>query len=328
MMHSGMFTPPDGPHHSSTIQSLYAFTHASPRSWSGVSIERLAAEAGERGERQRAVDPVEREVLDALVAVVATGAHLVIGDRGHDHLRRVELREVAVGRRVERDRDEPLLHVDQLAVEVPGVAPRAVGVFVVRVLRARLVLERAPLLALDARPALAPLLGQPRLPHVRRLDHVVVDADDLRQLTHASPSARTGRASIRASHDALRIEHVEMPESPQQPNTVNASGGGTCTRARTGGCPGRVQATEPAHGMQWSEDPPRQPTHAITPFARVEIMTLQSLSPVRERSFHVARGAILGSACRVRTASTVFSNSCSSTRFINSRGRYSNESRT
>src|SRR6478609_2471044 len=29
MMHSGMFTPPDGSHHSSTIQSLYAFTHAS-----------------------------------------------------------------------------------------------------------------------------------------------------------------------------------------------------------------------------------------------------------------------------------------------------------
>ena len=37
MMHSGMFRPPDGAHHSSTIQSLYAFTHASPRSRSGVS---------------------------------------------------------------------------------------------------------------------------------------------------------------------------------------------------------------------------------------------------------------------------------------------------
>src|SRR6266550_1856084 len=29
MMHSGMLRPFDGPHHSSTIQSLYAFTHAS-----------------------------------------------------------------------------------------------------------------------------------------------------------------------------------------------------------------------------------------------------------------------------------------------------------
>src|SRR5450755_1853833 len=37
MMHSGMFNPPDGAHHSSTIQSLYACTQASPRSRSGVS---------------------------------------------------------------------------------------------------------------------------------------------------------------------------------------------------------------------------------------------------------------------------------------------------
>ena len=37
MMHSGMFMPLDGPHHSSTIQSLYALTHASPRSWSSAS---------------------------------------------------------------------------------------------------------------------------------------------------------------------------------------------------------------------------------------------------------------------------------------------------
>src|SRR3954468_3940652 len=37
MMHRGMLSPFDGPHLSSTIQSLYAFTHASPRSLSGVS---------------------------------------------------------------------------------------------------------------------------------------------------------------------------------------------------------------------------------------------------------------------------------------------------
>src|SRR6202030_1243846 len=37
MMQRGMFIPFDGPHHSSTIQSLYAFTHASPRSWSSAS---------------------------------------------------------------------------------------------------------------------------------------------------------------------------------------------------------------------------------------------------------------------------------------------------
>ena len=32
-----MFMPADGPHHSSTIQSLYAFTHASPSSLSSAS---------------------------------------------------------------------------------------------------------------------------------------------------------------------------------------------------------------------------------------------------------------------------------------------------
>ena len=37
MMHSGMLTPPDGSHHSSTIQSLYAWTHASPSSLSSAS---------------------------------------------------------------------------------------------------------------------------------------------------------------------------------------------------------------------------------------------------------------------------------------------------
>ena len=37
MMHSGMLQPPDGSHHSSTIQSLYAWTHASPSSLSSAS---------------------------------------------------------------------------------------------------------------------------------------------------------------------------------------------------------------------------------------------------------------------------------------------------
>jgi len=87
------------------------------------------------------------------------------------------------------DRDEALLHVDELAVEVPRVAPGAVGVFLHLVLGAGRELEVAPLLALYSRSALAPLLGEPRLPDVRRLHDVVVDADDLRQLAHAVPSA-------------------------------------------------------------------------------------------------------------------------------------------
>ena len=52
----------------------------------GRLVERLAAEPRERRERQRTVGPVELEVLDARVALVATGPHLVVGDRGHHHL--------------------------------------------------------------------------------------------------------------------------------------------------------------------------------------------------------------------------------------------------
>src|SRR3954462_14527216 len=37
-MHRGMFTPIDGSHHSSTIQSLYACTHASASSMSSASL--------------------------------------------------------------------------------------------------------------------------------------------------------------------------------------------------------------------------------------------------------------------------------------------------
>ena len=37
MMQSGMLMPPDGSHHSSTIQSLYALTHARPSSLSSAS---------------------------------------------------------------------------------------------------------------------------------------------------------------------------------------------------------------------------------------------------------------------------------------------------
>src|SRR5882757_4282029 len=38
MMHSGMLMPIEGSHHSSTIQSLYAFTHASASSGSSASL--------------------------------------------------------------------------------------------------------------------------------------------------------------------------------------------------------------------------------------------------------------------------------------------------
>ena len=86
---------------------------------------------------------------------------------------------VAVGGGGERDGDEPLVDVDEAVLEVPGVAPETLGILGVDVAGAGLVLERAPALAFDARAARPEALGQPGLPDVRRLDDVVVDADDL-----------------------------------------------------------------------------------------------------------------------------------------------------
>ena len=88
--------------------------------------ERLTAEPRERRERERAVDPAEREVLDARLRLVAAGSHLVVGQRRDEHLRAIEAGDVAVGRGVERDRDVPLVHVDQPVLVEPVVAPPTV----------------------------------------------------------------------------------------------------------------------------------------------------------------------------------------------------------
>ena len=155
-------------------------------------VERLAAEPRERRERQRPVDPVELEILLALLGVVAPGPHVVVGGRGHCHDRLLELRHVVAGRRRLRDGDELLLHVDDLVLVDPGVAPLTLGVLGHLVFGAAREPELAPPLALHVRPLLPVLLGQPRLPDVRRLHHVVVDADDLRQLhRHLGAARRT-----------------------------------------------------------------------------------------------------------------------------------------
>ena len=52
--------------------------------------ERLAAEARERREAQRRLDPVHVHVVEAGLRVVTTGAHLVVGDRRHRHVVAVE----------------------------------------------------------------------------------------------------------------------------------------------------------------------------------------------------------------------------------------------
>ena len=81
-----------------------------------------------------------------------------------------------------RDGDEPLVHVDEPVLVVPGVAPQAVRVLVHLVLRARRVLEVAPPLALDPGPAPGTSRGSHVCHTCGGLDDVVVDADDLREL--------------------------------------------------------------------------------------------------------------------------------------------------
>ena len=146
-------------------------------------VERLAAEPREGRERERAVRVIERQVLDALVPVPATLAHVVVGDGGHRHLGAVEpeIALVVPGDRGLGDGDELLVDVDELVVVVPGVAPLALGILDHVVFGPRQVLEAAPALALDPGTTVAPLLGEPRLPDVGGLDDVIVDADDLRQ---------------------------------------------------------------------------------------------------------------------------------------------------
>src|SRR4029077_7026252 len=131
------------------------------------------------------------------LALVAAGAHLVVGDGGHHHLGAVELADVAVGGGLEGDRHEPLVDVDEAVLEVPGVAPLPIRALGVRVLRARGGVERAPLLALDVGSLLPELLREPRLPDVGRLDDVIVDADDLRQFLRQFHAWTPGAAMVR-----------------------------------------------------------------------------------------------------------------------------------
>ena len=84
--------------------------------------------------------------------LVAPGPHLVVGHRGDVHLAAVETAHVAVGSRVERDRDVPLVHVDQPVLVEPVVTPPAVLGHLLLVGRADVEREVAPARPLDARP--------------------------------------------------------------------------------------------------------------------------------------------------------------------------------
>src|SRR5262249_59513477 len=106
------------------------------------------------------------------------------------------------------ERDEFLVDVDQPVLEEPGVAGLAVGVDRVGVLGPGVVHERRPVVALDAGPGLAVLGGQPGLPDVRGLHHVVIDADDLGQLHASSASSPLG---VPARHTLASTITYRMP---------------------------------------------------------------------------------------------------------------------
>jgi hypothetical protein len=115
------------------------------------------------------VCPQKRGNVEARLDLVGAGAHVLVGDALHGHL-------------VAGDADGRV-HTEQRPLEVLVVPPVDR-----RARRARLDLElAAAVLDLghrrphDPRPDLEVLGGEAVLPHVGRLDHVVVDRDDHRQ---------------------------------------------------------------------------------------------------------------------------------------------------
>ena len=131
--------------------------------------EGLAAEAGEGREAERGLNVVGVHVVEAGLHLVGARAHVLVGDALHGHL---------VARHAHGGVDAQQRPLEVLVV--PPVDRHALG--------AGLDLERpAPVLHLghgrahDPRPDLGVLGGEAVLPHVGRLDHVIVDRDDHRQ---------------------------------------------------------------------------------------------------------------------------------------------------
>ena len=133
--------------------------------------ERLTAESGKRREAQRCLDPVELHVVDAGLRLVATRSHLVVGDRQETHVVALEAHR----------RDVPLVRVHQALVE-PDVARRTVVAELVLVAGSTDELQAAEPVALDPGAVVRELRGEPALEQVRRLDDVIVDAHDLREI--------------------------------------------------------------------------------------------------------------------------------------------------
>ena len=147
-MTSGIRRPGTAPHHSSIIQSLYARTHARPRSRSVASVNSCPQKRGNAGKHSEALDAGEVEIRHPRLGLVAPGPQVLVALG--------EVDEVALARR----------GVEQAAAELGE--------------RLLLLLEAPDDLAvlLDrARALVLPLRGQPAGPDVGRLDHVVVDGD-------------------------------------------------------------------------------------------------------------------------------------------------------
>ena len=158
------------PHHSSMCQSLYARTTASARSLSVDAGEEPTGERRERREAHAREHTARAHVLHALVDVVTAGPHL-LERRGVD---------AVLLRRAPGDGVEPDVR-DRGAVEHPHVVA-AVGVH-------------------DLRRLVGVLRGHPPVEHVRRLDHVVVDADEdhVVDVHGVPPSDVRFRAAFRTS---------------------------------------------------------------------------------------------------------------------------------
>ena len=181
---------------------------------------------------------------------------------------------------VEADRgDVALVDVDEVLVD-PAVGLRPVVVEGLLVGAAADVAHRADAAPLDLRAAVLVLRRQPGLPHVGRLDDVVVDADDLRELRHgqvlrtdvappehslttrqklrSAPLTRRARSTSRtpwlaaAGHDERASTGGARPRRPPAGRRPRRRGG----RAGPAGCRARPRPRLPSPGRASRRRPP------------------------------------------------------------------------
>ena len=169
-------------------------------------VERLPTEPRHRGERKRSLRVVEVHVGETGFGVVATGPHLVVGDTD-------VLTRGIVDRVVDAQHDRRAVHVLGLT-EDPHVGNGCRGIVGELGHGAALAIgDRANMAPYDARRFVLVLRRQPTLEEVRRLDHVVVDADDPRD------------------RDLGLLCHWSLLSLPLWIQDINVSDGRTCRAA-------------------------------------------------------------------------------------------------